>query len=168
MRVSSTCAARACAEVGQRISGTCRRVADSKKRKFAMPFSAVRRLLGTVLLASFSVVAMPILAFQHPAQITVNGKSYRWPASPVVVILIDGGDPAYVHDGLARNLLPNFRRLITLGFGAIAQGAMPSFTNPNNISVITGVPPSVHGISGNFFLNPATGPGTRWLSRPRT
>jgi phosphonoacetate hydrolase len=36
-------------------------------------------------------------------------------------------------------------------------GGMPSFTNPNNISVITGVPPSVHGISGNFFLNPATG-----------
>src|SRR5262249_23497915 len=60
-------------------------------------------------------------------------------------------------DGLARNLLPNFRRLMTQGFASIAQGAMPSFTNPNNISVITGVPPSVHGISGNFFLNPATG-----------
>jgi phosphonoacetate hydrolase len=117
----------------------------------------VRRLLGTFLLACFSVVATPILAVLHPAQITVNGKSYRWPTSPVVVILIDGGDPAYVHDGLARNLLPNFRRLMTQGFAAIAQGAMPSFTNPNNISVITGVPPSVHGISGNFFLNPATG-----------
>jgi len=112
---------------------------------------------GTLFLAAFSLVAMPILAFQHPAQITVNGKGYRWPASPVVVILIDGGDPAYVRDGLARNLLPNFRRVMTLGFAAIAQGAMPSFTNPNNISVITGVPPSVHGISGNFFLNPATG-----------
>jgi phosphonoacetate hydrolase len=109
------------------------------------------------LLATLIVVAMPILAFQHPTQITVNGKSYRWPASPVVVILIDGGDPAYVHDGLARNVLPNFQRLMTLGFAAIAQGAMPSFTNPNNISVITGVPPSAHGISGNFFLNPATG-----------
>jgi phosphonoacetate hydrolase len=121
-----------------------------------MPFS-IPRLLRTLFLASFSVVAMPILALQHPAQITVNGKSYRWPTSPVAVILIDGGDPAYVRDGLARNLLPNFRRLMTLGFAAIAQGAMPSFTNPNNISVITGVPPSVHGISGNFFLNPATG-----------
>jgi phosphonoacetate hydrolase len=121
-----------------------------------MPFSAPR-LLRTLFLASFSLVAVPILAFQHPAQITVNGKNYRWPTSPVVVILIDGGDPAYVRDGLARNLLPNFHRLMTQGFAAIAQGAMPSFTNPNNISVITGVPPSVHGISGNFFLNPATG-----------
>ena len=84
----------------------------------------------------------------------MNGKSYRWPKSPVVVILIDGGDPAYVRDGLARNKLPNFRRLMTEGFASVARGAMPSFTNPNNISVITGVPPSVHGIPGNFFLNP--------------
>ena len=118
------------------------------------------RLMRNLFLASFSVVALPIFALQHPAQITVNGKNYRWPTSPVVVILIDGGDPAYVRDGLARNLLPNFDRLMTQGFAAIAQGAMPSFTNPNNISVITGVPPSVHGISGNFFLNPATGQET--------
>ena len=114
-------------------------------------------LPATLLLAAFVFTAIPIFAFEHPAQITVNGKSYRWPKSPVVVILIDGGDPAYVRDGLARNLLPNFRRLMTQGFASIARGAMPSFTNPNNISVITGVPPSVHGISGNFFLNPATG-----------
>jgi len=115
------------------------------------------RLLKILLLASVSLVAMPIFALQHPSHITVNGKNYRWPTSPVVVILIDGGDPAYVRDGLARNRLPNFHRLMTQGFAAIAQSAMPSFTNPNNISVITGVPPSVHGISGNFFLNPATG-----------
>jgi phosphonoacetate hydrolase len=114
-------------------------------------------MLATVLLASVLFNAIPSLALEQPAQITVNGKSYRWPKSPVVVILIDGGDPAYVLDGLARNLLPNFRRLMTEGFASVAQGAMPSFTNPNNISVITGVPPSVHGISGNFFLNPATG-----------
>src|SRR6185295_6740347 len=114
-------------------------------------------LLATLLLAIVVFTAIPILAFEHPPQITVNGKSYRWPKSLVVLILIDGGDPAYVRDGLARNVLPNFRRLMTQGFASIAQGAMPSFTNPNNISVITGVPPSVHGISGNFFLNPATG-----------
>lgn len=33
---------------------------------------------------------------------------------------------------------------------------MPSFTNPNNVSIITGVPPSVHGIAGNYFLDPIT------------
>jgi len=75
----------------------------------------------------------------------------------VVVVLIDGGDPAYVNAALTQGLLPNFKKLMTEGFVSVAVGAMPSFTNPNNISVITGVPPSVHGISGNFFLNPATG-----------
>src|SRR5262245_11977008 len=63
-----------------------------------------------LLLAAVVFTAIPIVAFEHPAQIAVNGKSYRWPKSPVVVILIDGGDPAYVLDGVARNLLPNFRR----------------------------------------------------------
>jgi phosphonoacetate hydrolase len=112
---------------------------------------------AAALIATVALSAIPILAFQHPTQITVNGRAYHWPKSPVVVILIDGGDPAYVRDGLAQNVLPSFRRLMTEGFASVAQGAMPSFTNPNNISVITGVPPSVHGISGNFFLNPATG-----------
>jgi phosphonoacetate hydrolase len=93
----------------------------------------------------------------HSQQITVNGKKYNWPKAPVVVVLIDGGDPAYVNAGLAQGLLPNFKKFMTEGFVSVALGAMPSFTNPNNVSVITGVPPSVHGISGNFFLNPATG-----------
>jgi phosphonoacetate hydrolase len=34
---------------------------------------------------------------------------------------------------------------------------MPSFTNPNNVSIITGAPPSKHGIAGNFFLDRETG-----------
>ena len=94
---------------------------------------------------------------QHPHQVVVNGKSYSWPASPVVVVCIDGGDPAYVTAALEKNLLPNMKRFMGEGFSTVAYGAMPSFTNPNNISIITGVPPLVHGISGNFFLNPETG-----------
>ena len=99
-------------------------------------------------------------AAANPEQITVNGKSYRWPKAPVVVVLIDGGDPAYIHAGLALGLLPNFKKFMDEGFVSVAQGAMPSFTNPNNVSVITGVSPAIHGISGNFFLNPATGKET--------
>ena len=34
---------------------------------------------------------------------------------------------------------------------------MPSFTNPNNLSIITGAPTSAHGIAGNFFLDQKTG-----------
>ena len=93
----------------------------------------------------------------HLQQITVNGKNYNWPKAPVVVVLIDGGDPTYVNAGLAQGLLPNFKKFMTEGFVSVALGVMPALTNPNNVSVITGVPPSVHGISGNFFLNPTTG-----------
>jgi phosphonoacetate hydrolase len=104
--------------------------------------------------------AVGISAADHPQQVTVNGKSYRWPKAPLVVVLIDGGDPAYLNAGLAQGILPHFQKFMHDGFASVALGAMPSFTNPNNVSVITGVPPSVHGISGNFFLNPATGQET--------
>ena len=34
---------------------------------------------------------------------------------------------------------------------------MPTFTNPNNVSIVTGAPPSVHGIAGNYYLDRETG-----------
>lgn len=43
------------------------------------------------------------------------------------------------------------------GFHATAKSCMPSFTNPNNVSIITGAPPSVHGIAGNFYLDRESG-----------
>ena len=43
------------------------------------------------------------------------------------------------------------------GFSATAQGTIPSFTCPNNMSIATGAPASVHGISGNFYLDPDSG-----------
>jgi phosphonoacetate hydrolase len=43
------------------------------------------------------------------------------------------------------------------GFSAIAESVVPSLTNPNNMSIVTGSPQSVHGISGNYFLDPDTG-----------
>ena len=93
----------------------------------------------------------------HAEKITVNGKTYAWPTSPVVVVCIDGGQPEYVNAAMEKGLLPNMKKFMAEGFSAVAYGAMPSFTNPNNVSIITGVPPSVHGISGNYFLNPQTG-----------
>ena len=38
-----------------------------------------------------------------------------------------------------------------------ADAAMPTFTNPNNLSIVTGAPPAVHGISGNFALDRDSG-----------
>lgn len=92
----------------------------------------------------------------HPS-LTVNGVAYRWPVRPVVVVCIDGGDPAYIERGLRDGIIPNIARFMREGFSAVADGVVPSFTCPNNISLITGAPPSVHGISGNFYLDVATG-----------
>jgi phosphonoacetate hydrolase len=111
---------------------------------------------AAALAAALSTGCVSVAEQDHPQQITDNGKNYHWPQRPVVVVLIDGGDPAYVNAAMAVGLLPHFRTFMNDGFVSVALGAMPSFTNPNNVSVITGVPPSVHGISGNFFLNPAT------------
>ena len=89
--------------------------------------------------------------------VELNGVTYRWPSRPVVVICIDGGDPAYFDRGVKDGILPNVARFMTRGFGAVADGDVPSFTCPNNMSIATGAPPAVHGISGNFYLDPDTG-----------
>jgi phosphonoacetate hydrolase len=34
---------------------------------------------------------------------------------------------------------------------------IPSFTNPNNLSIVTGAPPAVHGICGNYFWDAEAG-----------
>lgn len=89
--------------------------------------------------------------------VTVNGRSYQMPQRPTVVVCIDGADPEYFTDGLARGMLPAVQRFRERGVYTTAQAMIPSFTNPNNLSIVTGAPPAVHGISGNFFLDPETG-----------
>lgn len=89
--------------------------------------------------------------------IHLNGITYRWPVQPVVVVCIDGGDPAYIDQGIRDGIIPNIARFTREGFSAIAEGTVPSFTCPNNMSLITGAPPAVHGISGNFYLDVASG-----------
>jgi phosphonoacetate hydrolase len=98
---------------------------------------------------------MPTTATHPP--VTANGVSYRWPRRPVVVVCIDGGDPAYLRQFLAEGAIPNIARFMQQGFSTLADGTVPSFTCPNNMSIITGTPASKHGISGNFYLDTATG-----------
>lgn len=89
--------------------------------------------------------------------VTANGVNYHWPKKPVVVVCIDGGDPAYFQQFLKEGAIPNIARFIMQGFSTVADGTVPSFTCPNNMSIITGTPASKHGISGNFYLDTATG-----------
>lgn len=89
-------------------------------------------------------------------EIAINNTLYRYPERPVVVVCIDGGDPEYLQHYLAQGVMPNVQRFIHEGYATVAQGSMPSFTCPNNMSIITGMATSGHGISGNFYLDTAT------------
>jgi len=89
--------------------------------------------------------------------VNVNGIDYRWPKRPVAVVCIDGGDPAYLQQFLKDGCIPNIARFMKQGFSVVADGTVPSFTCPNNMSIITGTPASKHGISGNFYLDTTTG-----------
>ena len=89
--------------------------------------------------------------------VELNGRGYRWPRRPVVVVCIDGCDPAYLEDGLRRGALAHIAGFAERGFSTIAEAVVPTFTNLNNVSIVTGSPPAVHGISGNSFLDPESG-----------
>ncbi len=89
--------------------------------------------------------------------ITVNGRSYTWPRAPVVVVCIDGSEPAYMEQAVAGGHMPYLAKALERGADLRADCVVPTFTNPNNLSIVTGVPPRVHGICGNFFLDPKTG-----------
>ncbi|MEH2519850.1 phosphonoacetate hydrolase [Bradyrhizobium sp. AZCC 1610] len=88
-----------------------------------------------------------------PASVTTNGRSYRVPNTPTVVICIDGSEPGYIERAIEKGLCPNLERILKTGTNTLALSVIPSFTNPNNLSIITGRPPAVHGIAGNFFYD---------------
>lgn len=87
----------------------------------------------------------------------VNGRLYRWPSQPTVVVCFDGCDPAYLDAASAAGVSPTLDRIRNEGFATTALAAMPTFTNPNNVSIVCGAPPAVHGVSGNFYIDRASG-----------
>ncbi|HLW46868.1 MAG TPA: phosphonoacetate hydrolase [bacterium] len=89
--------------------------------------------------------------------VRVNGRTLSWPARPSIVVCFDGCDPAYIEAANAAEAIPTIARMARDGFSAIAHAAMPTFTNPNNISIVCGAPPAVHGVSGNYYLDRETG-----------
>jgi phosphonoacetate hydrolase len=90
-------------------------------------------------------------------RVTVNGRDYAWPREPLVVVCCDGCEPAYLERARAAGLMPNLERILARGEERRALCVIPSFTNPNNLSIVTGRPPAVHGISGNYFYDRETG-----------
>jgi len=84
--------------------------------------------------------------------VEVNGRSYRLPRGRSAVFCLDGCDPAYLEDAFDRSLVPRLSELADGGAYVLGRSQLPSFTNPNNLSIVTGAPPSVHGLPGNHYL----------------
>ena len=89
--------------------------------------------------------------------IEANGRKYTPASNCAVVICLDGCEPEYLDVAISEGLMPNLKRIRSEGTEALAHSVIPSFTNPNNMSIATGRPPSVHGICGNFLFDPDTG-----------
>lgn len=90
-------------------------------------------------------------------RIELNGVNYRIPRTSVAVICVDGGDPEYFDAARKAGAIPTIAQFMEYGFTGAAHCVIPSFTNPNNLSIATGAPPNVHGVSGNFYLDRLTG-----------
>ena len=91
------------------------------------------------------------------APVTANGRVYPIPKVPAVAICLDGCEPEYLDKAIADGLMPTLRRMREVGTDRLAYSVIPSFTNPNNLSIATGRPPIVHGICGNFLYDPESG-----------
>ncbi len=89
--------------------------------------------------------------------VEANGRHYPVPAVAAVVICLDGCEPAYLDAAIADGLMPTLKRMRETGTDRLAHSVIPSFTNPNNLSIATGRPPKVHGICGNYLFEPETG-----------
>ncbi len=87
----------------------------------------------------------------------VNGRTYHPTARPIAVICMDGSSDEYLDASLIRGRMPHLQQMILHGFRGLVRGALPSFTNVNNASIVTGLSPAGHGIGGNFFFDSETG-----------
>ncbi len=94
------------------------------------------------------------MAIQSGRSIDVNGRVYRLPMKPTVVVCIDGCEYDYLEAAVAAGVAPFIGKMLRGGAAFKGDCVIPSFTNPNNLSIVCGVPPSVHGICGNYFWDP--------------
>jgi phosphonoacetate hydrolase len=105
----------------------------------------------------------------------VNNRRYNLPRQPTVVVCVDGCEPDYLAQAVAGGHMPWLKRTLANegqgGTALVADCVVPTFTNPNNLSIVTGAPPSVHGICGNFLYDVESGTEVmmndpKWLRAP--
>jgi phosphonoacetate hydrolase len=121
-----------------------------------LQFIAALQPSKTQPIPNISIMAVP-QAPKASDPVVLHNRSYNLPKNPCVVVCVDGFDPEYLDQCIRDGITPNLGKFVQKGFHETANCAMPSLTNPNNVSIITGAPTAVHGIAGNFFLDRETG-----------
>jgi len=86
--------------------------------------------------------------------VVANDRTYATPLTCAIAICLDGCEPEYLEKAIADGLMPTLKRMRETGTDRLAHSVIPSFTNPNNLSIATGRPPIVHGICGNYLYDP--------------
>ena len=71
----------------------------------------------------------------------------------------------------AASQMPHLAAIVSDGVRGEAHTVVPSFTNPNNVAIVTGVPAAINGIAGNFYYDAETDSEVlmndpRWLRCP--
>lgn len=75
------------------------------------------------------------------------------PPQKVIIIMMDG----FGEDYYRNSDMPTLNKMEKEGLFKVVPSLMPSITNVNNAAIITGETPDQNGITGNVFLNPASG-----------
>ncbi|MBV8219985.1 MAG: alkaline phosphatase family protein [Solirubrobacterales bacterium] len=85
-----------------------------------------------------------------------NDRAYLVPERPVLAVCADGWDPDYVDDALERGLMPRLAEALSSGGTyLIGRAQVPTFTNPNNVAIVTGVSAAHNGVAGNHYRDGA-------------
>ncbi len=88
----------------------------------------------------------------------VNSRSYRLPTVPTVVVCVDGCEPDYLGQAVGTGHMPWLKRALATGTGLIAECVVPTFTNPNNLSIVTGAPPACMASAATTCSTPQPAP----------
>lgn len=81
--------------------------------------------------------------------VLIQVEAYAAAIQHVIIISIDGGKPSTIN----KSRMPNLRKLVASGAATFtAKTIFPSKTLPSHISMLTGVPPTVHKVTWNEWI----------------
>jgi len=78
----------------------------------------------------------------------------------ILVICVDGLGPGYLESAAT----PNLDKMGAEGSFVVGDCVIPSVTNVNNVSIVTGVTPRKHGLTSNLYFDRSTGEEIRMES----